>query len=109
MTNKMKINTLLAGALALSSLGAISAANANEMGKAAGTEHCYGVVKAGMNDCGSADKAHSCAAQATTDASGVEFISVPEGLCEKLVNGSLTPVTAEGEAAPEAAPMEAEH
>ncbi len=56
-----------------------------------GREKCYGVVKAGKNDCGSADGAHSCAGQAKTDGSPNEWVIVPEGLCERLVGGSLEP------------------
>jgi uncharacterized membrane protein len=90
MTNKIKINTLLAGAVALSAMSIPMQANA--MKQATGSEKCYGVVKAGMNGCGSADQAHSCAGQATVDGSGVEWVSVPEGLCNKLVGGSLEPI-----------------
>jgi uncharacterized membrane protein len=50
-------------------------------------EKCYGVAKAGKNDCASAG--HACAGQ-STQAGGSEFLSVPKGTCEKLVNGSLT-------------------
>ncbi len=52
-------------------------------------EKCYGVAKAGQNDCHT--KAHSCAGSAKTDANGQEWISMPKGLCEKLAGGSLTP------------------
>ncbi len=56
--------------------------------KADGMEKCYGIVKAGANDCAGAG--HSCAGQATADASGAEFIAVPAGTCEKLAGGSTT-------------------
>ncbi|SFV86862.1 Putative signal peptide protein [hydrothermal vent metagenome] len=51
-------------------------------------EKCYGIVKAGQNDC--ATKVSSCAGTATTDAQTDAFIAIPKGLCEKLVGGSLT-------------------
>jgi len=51
-------------------------------------EKCYGVAKAGKNDCAGA--AHSCAGQSTMDAAGKDWISVPKGTCEKLATGSLT-------------------
>lgn len=95
--SKMKtVNTLLAGAVAALSFGVAGTAAAVDVDK----EKCYGVVKAGKNDCGSADKAHSCASQATTDASGQEWIALPKGVCEKLAGGSLEPVAAGAEAAP---------
>ena len=51
-------------------------------------EKCYGVAKAGKNDC--AGPAHACAGQSKTDASGKDFVQVPKGTCERLANGSLT-------------------
>jgi uncharacterized membrane protein len=51
-------------------------------------EKCYGVAKAGKNDC--AGPAHACAGQAKVDAGGKEFISLPKGTCERLTGGSLT-------------------
>lgn len=100
---KQTIQTLLAGAVALASLGAASHAHAM-LGE--DQEKCYGVVKAGMNACGSADGAHACGGQATVDGSGVEWIGVPKGLCEKLVNGSLTPVMPAAEPVKSDAPAE---
>ena len=108
MTNKetyaMKrqtLNTLLAGAVTFAALGAISPAHAM-LGE--NEEKCYGVVKAGQNGCGSADGAHSCGGQAAADGMGTEWVAVPKGLCAKLVNGSVEPVTpkAEGETTPDA-------
>ncbi len=91
--NKKTLNTLLAGAVAVAALGAGTASvQAMEAAAKEGQEKCYGVVKAGMNGCGAADKSHGCATMATEDASGVEWISLPTGTCEKLANGSLTPV-----------------
>ncbi|MBU0800172.1 MAG: DUF2282 domain-containing protein [Alphaproteobacteria bacterium] len=82
---------LIAGALATA---AASVASATSHDAPAGKEKCYGVVKAGKNDCSAADKSHACMGGAKTDGSGLEWIAVPKGVCEKLVNGSLTPVEA---------------
>ncbi len=90
------LNTLLAGVVAASAMSASSAANAMALDDT--QEKCYGVVKAGMNACGSADKAHGCAAQAKEDGSGVEWIALPKGTCERLVGGSLEPIMPEEEA-----------
>ena len=49
-------------------------------------EKCYGVAKAGKNDCGGKD--HSCAGHSTKDGATDTFIVVPKGLCDRLVNGS---------------------
>ena len=53
-----------------------------------GTETCYGVVKAGQNDCSTGK--HSCDGKGTIDKAPDEWVRVPEGLCNKLVGGSLT-------------------
>jgi uncharacterized membrane protein len=55
----------------------------------ANTEKCYGVSKAGKNDCAGA--AHACAGQSSKDGSGKEFVKLPKGTCARLVGGSTTP------------------
>lgn len=50
---------------------------------------CYGVAKAGKNDCGT--KAHACAGQSKTDGATNEWIYMTKGNCERIVGGSLTP------------------
>jgi uncharacterized membrane protein len=56
---------------------------------AGNSEKCYGVAKAGKNDCAGA--AHACAGQSSKDNSRKEFIELPKGTCERIVGGSLTP------------------
>lgn len=51
-------------------------------------EKCYGVVKAGANDCAAAS--HTCKGHAAKDGTGEDWINAPKGLCAKLVGGSLT-------------------
>ena len=87
MVSKKSINTLLASAVALTIAGGLNAAHAEKAEK----EKCYGVVKAGHNDCGNASKTHSCAGNATVDADGGEWLALPKGVCERLAGGSLTP------------------
>jgi uncharacterized membrane protein len=53
-----------------------------------GFEKCYGIARAGKNDCGSATEA--CSAQSTTDGAKNAWIGVPEGTCSKIVGGSTT-------------------
>ena len=50
-------------------------------------EKCYGVVKAGKNDC--AGPGHSCQGQASSDSDPNEFILVPAGTCERLTGGEV--------------------
>ena len=52
-------------------------------------EKCYGVVKAGKNDCQTAT--HSCAGSSKQDAAHDSWVYVPTGTCDKLVGGSLEP------------------
>ena len=74
-------------AAAVSSLFALTTtAFAAEAGT---SEKCYGVAKAGKNDC--AGGAHACAGQSSKDKSPREFIELPKGTCERIVGGSLTP------------------
>lgn len=95
MLSRKTINTLLTSAVALTIAGAAGSAHAS--GDMDGKEKCFGVVKAGLNDCGNAGKTHSCAGMATTDAAGDEWLGVPTGTCEKLAGGSLEPKSEEGE------------
>jgi uncharacterized membrane protein len=53
----------------------------------AAKEKCYGVAKAGKNDC--AANGHSCAGQAKVDNDPTEWKYVPKGECEKM-GGTLT-------------------
>ena len=51
-------------------------------------EKCFGVNKAGKNDC--AAGTHSCAGQATKDMDKSSFVEVPAGVCGKIAGGTLT-------------------
>ncbi|MGF1698305.1 DUF2282 domain-containing protein [Vibrio kyushuensis] len=53
---------------------------------AAEKEKCYGVSKAGKNDC--ATKTGSCAGTAKMDNQKDAFVVVPKGVCGKLSGGS---------------------
>ena len=55
------------------------------------TEKCYGIVKAGMNDCQTTHQ--SCAGSATKDNQSDAFIFLPKGVCDKITGGSLQPKT----------------
>ena len=74
--------------LSAAALAAVVALSIAPAAQAAGAqEKCYGVVKAGHNDCKTA--AHACAGHAAKDG-GAEFVLVPAGLCDKLAGGSTT-------------------
>ncbi len=67
---------------------ATPAAPAADMMAKPDMEKCYGVVKAGQNDC--AAMGHSCAGKAAKDGTAGEWVYAPKGLCAKLVNGTTT-------------------
>ncbi len=50
---------------------------------AGGKEKCYGIAKAGKNDCAAASGSHSCAGQAKADNLPDEWKYVAKGTCEK--------------------------
>jgi uncharacterized membrane protein len=83
MTNsKIAILTAAVGGLMVLAAPVFSADDQN-------IEKCYGVAKAGKNDCAGA--VHACSGQGTKAASPTDFVKVPAGTCERLVHGSLTP------------------
>jgi uncharacterized membrane protein len=68
-----------------------TAAQAADKAKGGATnEHCYGIAKAGENNCAAANGRHSCAGEAKVNYSGQEFKEVAKGTCEQM-NGSLKP------------------
>ena len=52
------------------------------------TEKCFGIAKAGKNDCQTATS--SCAGTSKKDAQTDAWLSVPKGVCGKIAGGSLT-------------------
>jgi uncharacterized membrane protein len=52
-------------------------------------EKCYGVAKAGKNDCQTANS--SCAGTSRRDGQKDAWLYVPAGTCSKLVGGNLQP------------------
>lgn len=82
---KTMMKAAIAGAVALG-LGAISP---SAVAGKPGFEKCMGIVKAGMNDCGTS--AHACAGQSTANGDAEEWVYVPEGTCDKIVGGKIKP------------------
>lgn len=98
MSNKMIINAISA-VLALSAISTPTLLMANnqttqenQAGKdmmqappIQGMEKCFGVAKAGANDCGTAT--HTCSGEAKIDRDKNEWIFVPTGLCSRIAGG----------------------
>lgn len=76
--NRIAIATVLAAAL-------VAPAGAQAQGN---VEKCYGVAKAGRNDCQTAKS--SCAGTSKADNQADAWIAVPKGTCEKIVGGKLS-------------------
>jgi uncharacterized membrane protein len=76
---KQLLQSAIAAVLAVA---AAQPAPAQQDSKAAPKEKCYGIAKAGQNDCGTAR--HSCAGKATKDNAPDEWKYVPKGTCEKM-------------------------
>jgi uncharacterized membrane protein len=81
--------TTLAAAAVLALMGGAAMAQDNMAKKPTATEKCYGVAKAGQNDCQTAS--HSCAGTATADSQGDSWIYLPAGSCQKITGGSSQP------------------
>lgn len=79
-------------ALIAAALATVCATSAGIATAADDQEKCFGVAKAGQNDCAAADNSHSCSGQATVDNGPQEWKYVAKGTCEK-VGGKLTPPT----------------
>jgi uncharacterized membrane protein len=77
-TSRLAIATALAAALVLP----VAAQAQGNM------EKCYGIAKAGKNDCQTANS--SCAGTSKKDAQADAWLSVPKGVCEKIAGGKLT-------------------
>jgi uncharacterized membrane protein len=75
--------------LALAAAAAFSLVSLGAMAQDKKTEKCYGVVKAGKNDCATA--ASSCAGTSKKDSQADAWVGLPSGLCAKIVGGSLEP------------------
>ena len=75
------ITTAIGGLLAFGPLAAGAAEKAPPM------EKCYGIVKAGQNDCQTSNTA--CAGTAKKNSQKDAWIYIPKGSCEKIVGASL--------------------
>jgi uncharacterized membrane protein len=86
--NRTLIQTAASTLLAAGILAASGTALAADEPK----EKCFGIAKAGQNDCGSKASKHSCAGQSKVDNDPNDFKLVPKGSCDKM-GGKLAPPT----------------
>ena len=76
---RLIVSSALASVLAM---GALSASAQSPEGKA--KEKCYGIAKAGTNDCANLSGSHSCAGQSKTAMATDEWNYVAKGSCAKM-------------------------
>ena len=90
MKDKVMKNTAttLSGLAVAAVLAAAITPAAQAADSAPQVEKCYGVARAGMNDC-KAGPGTTCAATSKVDGQSNAWILTPKGLCGKLVGGSL--------------------
>ena len=86
MKNKTLINSAIATAIAFAATSSLALA----ADQPSTNEKCYGIAKAGKNDC-AAGAGTSCAGTSTKDGLSNYWMYVPKGTCDKIVGGSLTP------------------
>ena len=79
MKHQAAIQAAIAGLLAL---GVAGSAGAGPVAQDAGKDKCYGIAKAGQNDCAAGK--HSCAGQSKADNDPMDWKYVAKGTCEKV-------------------------
>ena len=88
MSNRL-VKAAIAGALGI---GIVSVSSAQSGGPAPtpkfAAEKCYGVVKAGKNDCQTSNSA--CAGTSKHDNQADAWIYVPKGTCDRIVGAKLS-------------------
>ena len=80
-----KTSLVMVAAAAAMALSMAAVQNAEAAGA---KEKCYGIVKAGKNDCATANS--SCAGTAKADRQTDAWVYLPKGTCAKVVGGSLS-------------------
>jgi uncharacterized membrane protein len=76
MTQRAMIAATAAAVMSLSLVAMPAAAQEKEK--------CYGIAKAGQNDCASLDGSHSCAGQSKVDMDKGEWKFVAKGTCKSM-------------------------
>jgi uncharacterized membrane protein len=77
MNQRLIVSSALASVLAL---GLLNQAAAQPKPK----EKCYGIAKAGQNDCANLNGSHTCAGQAKGDKEPAEWRYVATGTCKQV-------------------------
>jgi uncharacterized membrane protein len=79
MNQRLIVSSAIASVLALGLIGKVSAADDNK-----GKEKCFGIAKAGANDCANLTGSHSCAGQTKADMAPEDWKYVAKGTCKDM-------------------------
>jgi uncharacterized membrane protein len=82
MNHRLAVSSALASVLALGLIGQASSQTTMPDGK--GKDKCYGIAKAGQNDCANISGSHSCAGQSKVDNDPGEWKYVAKGTCKDM-------------------------
>jgi uncharacterized membrane protein len=69
---------------AVAAIVAVGLSQSAQAQEAKDKEKCYGIAKAGQNDCANLSGSHTCAGQAKVDKGPDEWSYVAAGSCKKL-------------------------
>ncbi len=83
--HKAMATSALVAALSLATAGGVLAQAKVEM------EECYGIVKAGQNDCAVESLGSTCAGTSKVDRQVDAYLLVPKGTCAKIAGAALAP------------------
>jgi uncharacterized membrane protein len=83
MNHRLVVSSALASVMALG-LVATAGAASHSMEKPKDKEKCYGIAKAGANDCANLSGTHSCAGQNKADNGADEWKYVATGTCKDM-------------------------
>ncbi|MBU6260026.1 MAG: DUF2282 domain-containing protein [Burkholderiales bacterium] len=81
MNQRLVVSTAFASLLGLGLAGPAAAA---DMARNQGREKCYGIAKAGQNDCANLSGSHGCAGQTKTDGAADDWKYVAKGTCKAM-------------------------
>lgn len=95
MNSRLIVSSALASALALGLAGQAAAQDMGAKDKGA-KEKCYGIAKAGQNDCANLAGSHSCAGMSKVDNDPGEWKYVAKGTCADMKGMSAEQAKAKG-------------
>jgi uncharacterized membrane protein len=78
MNHRLIVSSAFASVMAL---GLVQQASAQDKPK---VEKCFGIAKAGQNDCANLSGTHSCSGQSKVDMAPGDWKHVPAGTCKSM-------------------------